>query len=534
MKFTKILAIALALCLLFLSGCTKKENTSSTPTPSTSDVQNTQQKQFSLLYFTGDSINPYAATTLANRQLSLLLYDSLVRLTPNFQPEYILAESIETAGKETVVTIKNILFSDGTAVTSEDVVYSYNLAKSSNTSYATELSDIASLKADGDKKVIITAKKSDPYIANVLTFPVIKKGSDKLTNQNKIVLPPIGSGRYIPDFENLKLNANNNHILGVPSITTIHLVNTPDSEVANYNLENGNVSLFSTDMSDGVVPAFKGTHHTFSLNNVIYLGLNLKNAKLKDENFRYALSAAIDRNLVCDNAYFGYAKPANGVFPSVWEDAKGVQSLPSSADIEIMVAYLEELGYNSKDEEGFVVNSKGKRLSLSLVYYDGNKRRADASKIIADQLRAVGIEINLKPQPWNEYVSSLKNGWFDLYIAEVKLKGNMDISELVTPNGSLSYGIPDLQTSDTPEDGTQSDTGETETEDKKETWLTASAVKGFYSEKLSLIDVINAFNAEMPIIPICHPLGLTVSNTKFSADNVSSFYDAYYGISNIR
>ena len=532
MKFIKAVAVTLCLCLLFLSGCTKKENTSSVPSPLISDVQNNHQKQFSLLYFTGDSINPYTATTLVNRQLSLLLYDSLVRLSPEFQPEYILAESIETTGKEASVTVKSALFSDGSAVTAEDVVYSYDLAKASDTSYASELSDIVSFKADGDKKIIITSKKADPYIANILTFPIIKKGTDKLTDQNKIVLPPIGSGRYIPDFANLKLNANNNHISGVPSIPTIYLINTPDSEVANYNLESGNVSIFSTDMSDGVVPAFTGTHYTFSLNNVIYLGLNFNNAKLKDESFRYALSAAIDRSNVCDNAYHGYANPANGIYPSVWEDAKGIQSLPSYADTKIIVAYLEELGYNSKDEEGFVVNSKGKRFSLSLVYYDGNERRAAASRIISEQLRAVGIEIILKPQSWNEYVSSLENGWFDLYIAEVKLKGHMDISELVTPGGSLSYGIPKPDTLDSTEDESQSDTDETET--GKETWLTASAVKDFYNEKLSLIDIINAFNAEMPIIPICHPLGLTVSDTKFSADNISSFYDAYFGISNIR
>lgn len=534
MKLTRVLAMALALCFLFLTACTKKDNTSSVPSPLISDVQNNQSKQFSLLYFSGDSINPYVATTLINRQLSLLLYDPLVRLTPDFQPEYVLAKTIETAGKETVVNIKSALFSDGSAVTAEDVVYSYNLAKASDTSYATELSDIVSFKADGETKIIITSKKADPYIANILTFPIFKKDSDKLTDQNKIVLPPIGSGRYVPDFENLKLTANNGHILGAPSIPTIYLINTPDSAVANYNLENGNVSIYSTDMSDGVVPAFTGTHYSFSLNNVIYLGLNLNNARLKDESFRYALSAAIDRSLVCNNAYYGYATPASGIFPSVWEDAKGMQSLPSYADTEIMVAYLEDLGYNSKDEEGFVVNSKGKRLSLSLVYYEGNERRAAASKIIAEQLRAVGIDITLKPQPWNEYVSSLKNGWFDLYIAEVKLKGNMDISELVIPGGSLSYGIPKPAAPDTTEDESQSNTDEPETEVEEKTWLTASAVKGFYSEKLSLIDIINAFNAEMPIIPICHPLGLTVSDTKLSADNVSSFYDAYFGISNIR
>ncbi len=535
MKLTKLLSFALCLCLLFLSGCTKKENSPSVPSPLISDVQTTGSKQFSLLYFSGDSVNPYTATTLINRQLSLLLYDPLVRLTPDFQPEYVLAESIEIAGKQVTVALKNASFSDGSPVTSEDVVYSYNLAKASSTSYASELSEISSIKTEGEATVVITAKKADPYIANVLTFPILKKGSDKLTDQNKIALPPIGSGRYVPDLENLILNSNSNHPLGSPSIPCIYLINTPDGAVADYNLENGNVGIYSTDLSNGVVPSFAGNTTLFSLNRVVYIGINLNDSKLKDEKLRYAISAAIDRNLICENAYFGYADPAKGIFDSVWEDAKGLQSISSSANSEIMVAYLEELGYNSKDEEGFAVDSKGKRLSFTLVYYNGNERRAKAAELIAEQLKSVGIEITQKPLDWDAYVSALQSGRFDLYVAETKLKGNMDITELVTPGGALAYGIPKPKTEATDEDDASDETTDSaQTESSSQATLISLAVDGFYNEEMSLIDIINAFNAEMPIVPICHPKGLTVSDQKLSANNVSSVYDAYFGISDMR
>lgn len=538
MKTSRFAALILCFIMLFLSACEAKSSTSSLPTPSASDVQNNGTKQFSLLYFSGDSVNPYTSTTLINRQLSSLLYDPLVRLTPDFQPEYVLAESLETAGKNCTVTIKDTLFSDGSSVTAEDVVYSYDLAKNSTTSYATELGEITSFKADGEKTVLITASKADPYIANILCFPIIKKDSDTLTDQNKIVLPPIGSGRYVPDFENLKLNANSSHVLGAPAVSVINLINTPDKAVADYNLENGNVSIFSTDLSDGVIPPAVGTASTFSLNRLVYLGVNMNDSNLKDENLRYALSAVIDRNAVCSNAYYSYAKPAEGIFDPVWEDANGLQNISSSADTQFIVAYLENLGYNSKDEEGFAVNSKGKRLSFTLVYYKGNERRAQAASMIAEQLSTVGIEIVSKELDWDDYVSALENGRFDLYVAEVKLLNNMDITELVTPGASLAYGIPKPKEPDETDgtgDKTESAAENTETDAATEqVFRTSAAVEGFYGEELSLIDIINAFNAEMPLIPICHPLGLTVCDPKINVNNVSSANDAYFGISNIR
>lgn len=538
MKFTRFLAFVLCLCILFLSACSGKKETSSSTAPLISDVQTSNNKQFSLLYFTGDSVNPYTAATLINRQLSSLLYDPLVRLTPDFQPEYVLASNIEAAGKECTVTLKSVLFSDGSSVKAEDVVYSFNLAKASSTVYSVELAEIASFKAEDDSTIKITAKKSDPYIANILTFPVIKKGSDKLTDENKIVLPPIGSGRYYPDLANFKLKCNESHVFGKPSIDEINLINAPDEIVADYNLESGNVSIYSTDLSDGVVPSFAGNTDTYSLNRIVYLGVNLNHSKLKDEKMRYALSAAIDRNAICNNAYFGYANPAKGVFDSAWEDAKGLQNISSSADSQIMVAYLEEMGYNSKDAEGFCVDEKGKRLSFSLVYYNGNERRAKASGIIAEQLRAIGVEIVEKPLDWDSYLSALQNGNFDLYVAETRLTGNMDITELVTPGGAMAYGFPKPSVTEADGNGTPSQQTEGDEPSAEETpleiSLTASAVKGFYGEQYSLIDIINAFNAEMPFIPICHPVGLTVVQQKSDADNVSSVYDAYFRISNMR
>ncbi len=531
----KVISLFLIMCLVLLCSCSAKNNPSQNeePQPSTSD--NRTQKQFGLLYCNGDSINPYLAKTMVNRQLSSLIFDPLVRINNQYKPEYVLAKSIERNEKVCTVTLKNALFSDGSRVTADDVEYSYLLAKESDTYYASALNSIALITVESSDTISITLKKADPYFENLLDFPIIKKGSDKLTDENKIALPPIGSGRYVPDFANLKLYRNQSHILGTPNIAEINLVNAPDNDVAKYNLESGNVSIYSTDLSDGVIPPMSGNLSTISLNRLIFLGLNHNKALFKNEQFRYALSACVDRANLCQNSYFTYATPATGIFNPVFEDAKGVQNISSSSDTEIMVAYLKSIGYNNKDEEGYFVNSKGKRLEFGLVYYNGNSRRAELAKQLANQFKTIGISIVEKPMEWKEYTSSLRNGWFDLYIAEARVPANMDITELVTPGGSLAYGLLEPESNTTEDETQQDETQQDETNQETLNHLnTAKAVKGFYNGEYSLTDIINAFNAEMPLIPICYTLGVTVCDTSLTIENVSSASDAYFGISNTK
>ena len=259
------------------------------------------------------------------------------------------------------------------------------------------------------------------------------------------------------------------------------------------------------------------------------------------------MSAALDRNAICNDAYHGYASAAAGLFNSKWSDSGSLQNITPTPNLEIVVANFEEIGYNSKDEDGCLKNEKGKTITLKLVSYKDNARRDKAAALVKQQLEAVGIKVNVVSLDWKDYTDALTYGNFDLYIAETRINNNMDVSSLVTSNGSLAYGIPksvktdtatDIATDDTKTDTTTDDT-ETKKTDTSNTPTSAvplldNAVKGFYNEQLSLIDIINAFNAEMPIIPLCHRRGITVCKTGIDATSMSSLSDAYFGISNIK
>lgn len=293
------------------------------------------------------------------------------------------------------------------------------------------------------------------------------------------------------------------------------------------------------------MPSMLGTIELSPLNNLVYLGVNLNRKVFNDVKMRYVVSSAINRTAICTEAYYTYALPAKGLFSPLWQDAKGLQNIPSEANLQNCVANLKELGYNNKDNEGFYIDSNNKRIGLTLICNSENERRVKTANLIKTQLELVGVSVTVKALNWNQYVSALSSGDFDLYIAEVRLMNNMDVTELITSNGSLSYGIPNKtidtdKKDETTKDKTNDQKTERETENEPSGEIVHindsldGAVNGFYSEQLSLIDIINAFNAEMPIIPLCYRSGITVYDARLNVQNLSSVSDAYYNITNIK
>ena len=174
MKFKRISAVFIAVFLVFnIVGCngTVADNSSET----SSVVESVNRKNYlTLLYSMSDSFNPYTVKTAINRQLCQLIYEPLVKLNNNFEPIYCIAKEVTVEGAVCTVKLNNHIFSDGSTVTADDVVYSYNLAKNSATAYSAKLYEVKSASAVDSATVVFNLIKVDPYFINILTFPIIK------------------------------------------------------------------------------------------------------------------------------------------------------------------------------------------------------------------------------------------------------------------------------------------------------------------------------------------------------------------------
>lgn len=527
MKFKKALALALSLiCIFCFAGC-KKTPDQSTSSQSEISADKTLKNYITLLYSAADTFNPYTAETDINRQLCKLLYEPLVKLDNEFNPVYCIANTVTLQGKTCTVKLKNIKFSDGTTLSSNDVVYSYNLAKNLNTPHKAELYEVASVSAPDSLTVVFSLTKADPYFTNLLDFPIIKANSDKVTDSDSVLQPPVGSGRYKVADDRQSLVINGLSATDKSSIKQIKLINAPDAESVSHYVEIGAADIYYNDLSSGNIIRMSGQKFDINLNSLIYIGINQNYGALAENALRQALSSGIDRTKICNKAYYNNAIPATGFFSPVWNEVKSVQNIQIEANSQITVENLEKIGYNGLDNNGNRKNNAGSKLKFSLLVNSENRLKAQAAKIIAEQLSAFGITVTVTEKPYAAYLEALKSGNFQLFLGEIKLSDNMDISCMLLPDGSAAFG---LKKEDKAENKSDSVAKPEENAEPVSVNKPAEVVSGFYEGRNTIADLVAVLQTEMPFIPVCYRTGALFCNDSIENINNPSASDIYFSI----
>ena len=506
----KILSLVMVLLILLsVVGCAKTNN-NSTQKPPEANVQQNNFSGMQLLASYSDTFNPYTANTDINRKVCQLLYEPLVSLDDNFEVIYCLAESVSVQDKVYTVKLVNALFSDNTSVTAEDVVYSYQVAKVSNTAYDSYFYAVKSVWAVDQKTVSFELNVYDPYFANLLTFPIIKKGSDNITDQDGVLFPPIGCGRYVLSENKESLLRNDGYYGKKGSIAQIELINAPDDESVSHYVEIGATDVYFTDFSDGKIVRMSGKKTDVNLNNFVYIGINGNDPQLNNINMRYALSTVIDRTAICQSAYYNNAVAANGFFNPVFAPTSSLQTIKIESDLKITIENLEKIGYNNLDSGGVRVNQHGTRAAFTLLVNSENASRSAAADMISKQAKEAGIEISVIKVTYETYIERLKSGYFQLYLGEIYVLPNMDISPLIIPGAAAAYGRVEENATVT----------EDETVDIPKASSASEIVKGYYAGNHTIADVATTLITEMSVIPVCYRKGLLFYDS--SAVNLAS------------
>lgn len=511
----KILSLVIAVCLLItVTGCNKNDDSNNSLigeiSANKSDLSN-----FDLLYCTKDSFDPYLCKTKQNFELSHLLFDPLVKTDNQFNPVNALAETITLEDKTCTVTLKTAFFTDGSAVTADDVVFSFNKAKDSSAIYSYSLKNVSSIAKQSENTVVFTLTKADPYFKNLLDFPILKLGSDELKNSDNKALPPIGAGRYKFNEDYTALVINENYYGTVGALKNIGLIDSPDDEADYHNIEIGAVDYYYSDLHDGSFPKMNGAKAEVNLNNLVFLGINFSARYLSNLSVRQAISTALDRTKIADEAFFTNATAAKGPFPSVFAAAKDYQSIPETADYTIAASNLKNADIIDKNESGKYIKNK-QLISFSILVNNDNSVRVAAAEMIAKQLNDFGFSVSVEKVAREVYDARITAKNFDLYLGEVRISNNMDLSDFVSLIETKGY-IPST----------------TETENAEKLVPIKTAVNGFYTGEYSLGDMINVFSSELPVIPVCHRKGLCMYNDNIKNPFYPSVSDLFYKLENV-
>jgi len=450
------------------------------------------------------TLNPYLCKSTLNATVSDLLYDQLITVNSQYEAEFVIARSIEqTSAKVITVYLRDgIVFSDGSVLTGEDIKYSFAAAKAEGSRYAAQLEHFVNCMYT-ENTISFRLDVNDPMSYMLLDFPIIKKGSDA----DGAV--PIGSGRYYyySDPERgtyLLRNPKWYNNSGDYDIQRISLISMPTIESIVHSIEIGTVSYFYTDLRDGYPSRINAYYSPVNLNNLIYIGIDTSDTRLRDYRIRKAISDAINREVIITNAFAGRAYAATGPLPTAWAPAASAQSGSTLSNTASAQQLLDDAGYINMDENYVRNNGSGQILSYYLLVNRDNAQHVTTAEAIAGQLKEVGINIIVNAVAADTYRERLASGQYDLYLGEYAMFNNMDFSDLFTQNNGIYYGLA-------PE-------------------MTASAWNSYLEGTTDITGVIEAFESEYPFVAVCYRLGMVYYSRSIDAHMDITESDFFYGM----
>lgn len=488
--------ISLFLCAAFFiavfSACSsdkQPENDNNNQPIQTADAIPADDSSFKLSFSQSDSLDPYESETLNNQILAHLVFESLFDIDENFKASANLAESYRYSNSKTLeVTIPNhLIFSDGSALTADDVTYSFRKA-SKSAFWGSSLSSIKTCNAASSTVIEFRLESPNNYAHNLLIFPIISRSSENSRF-------PIGNGRYCfaegDDGTILKAVVSENFN---PHFTTIHLENITASDSIDNAMNIGNISLEFRDLSRNSTKKMESNYKLVDINNLVYIGVNNKSGITANSNIRKAISLAVSRETLAKSAYSNFAKPASTVFVPGFELA----STEIFAQTENISAAKQAIAQSGISD-----------LSVSLLVNGTNSDRVTCAKLIKNQLDAAGFKVKISTaSSYENYESMIKKEQFDLYLGEIKITPDMSLRSFFSDDGSSNYGIDTKKSN------------------------SAAEYNNYLNGETELGSFLLAFSEEMPYIPLLYRQGMICFSKEMNGDVQGTYTDCFKNIEN--
>ena len=405
-----------------------------------------------------DTFMPMNTTNAGADNVIELMFDRLMVINTDgtFGPR--LAESWETNEAQDKITYhlnENAKWQDGEPVTAEDVVYSAQVASSSEFNYLRRIrmqyfagtdetgcetgTDSIEVKALDDHTVEFTLKTPmDPAIIYALVnrdFFIMPKHllgdiSDTDLVNDAFWQKPVGSGPCIFDSMesgvSIEFKANKDYYLGAPDFDRLVFKKVQSSNLLS-GLMSGDIDVLSGNSqipladwetaknTQGIVAK---SVPTFAYQ---YMAMNTSRDYLT-EDVRHAISLAINRQVIVDQLLQGEARIAIGPLAEdhPYFDEK---LLPIEYDPEKAKSMLEAAGWDSNRE-------------LDVMVSTGNEVREKSAILIQQDLQKIGIKTKIQTLDFPTLLTNARNGDYDLCF--IGSSGSVDPSESV-PNVTAGY-----------------------------------------------------------------------------------------------
>lgn len=388
-------------------------------------------------------INPVLAVSQADDDLTQLVYSGLLRANADgtYSPD--LAESYTISTDGTVYTFKlrsGAKFSDGTPVTSADVVFTVHLAQNPDIKSPQEADwEGVQVSAPDSGTVVFTLPHAyAPFLENatlgILPQHLWQNVSPEEFPFSPLNTDPIGSGPYkVASFKNdstgsptrYELVPDPNFTLGTPLLGNITFLFYPDDASMVNALNNGQIDAIS-GVSPSDLPQIKAVGDVLlqvPLPRVFGVFLNEShNTVLADPSVRSALTEAVNTELIINDVLGGYGSALDGPIPpgvsgsapetTVSMPPFGIMASTSpvaAANIQAAQATLQHGDWSFSSSTNAWTKGSGKNLqtlSLTLSTADEPELVQTADDVAADW-QAAGVEVTVQVYPLSDFDNTI-------------------------------------------------------------------------------------------------------------------------------
>ncbi|HEY0795161.1 MAG TPA: ABC transporter substrate-binding protein [Acidisarcina sp.] len=384
------------------------------------------------------NLDPRVGNDGQSEHLDMLMFDPLLRRDAHFNVAPWIAKSWEQPDPLTYIfhLVGGVKFHDGRPLSAVDVKWTLDTMRDGEipTVKGAAYRLIDTVTAADATTLVIRLKRPDPALLGNLTeggFGIIPAGSGRAFGQH-----PVGSGpfRFVSQEQDKEviLERSANSWQPAPAIERLRFSVVPDDITRALEMQKGSADVCINALTADETHALASDPRLqvdFSPGTILnYVAFNLRDAVLKDARVRQAIALSIDRPLIIHALWRDHARLADSLLPP--------QHWAWTGDLP-HYAYDPAHANALLDSAGWKRGASGVRFHLTMKSStDGTSRLL--AIILQQQLRAVGIALDVRSFEFATFYADIARGVFQMYTLRW-IGGNEDPDIFRYANATASY-----------------------------------------------------------------------------------------------
>ena len=380
------------------------------------------------------TLNPLTAKDFYAFLVHEYIFEGLIERDPDtLEWRPLLADRWEVSPDGLVITFHldpRARFADGAPVTADDVVFTYQTImnpKIDARALASYFEDCQACEKLDDRTVRFVWRKTyfkSLEFSGIMVLPrhVYQfTDPDKFNNLSDVL---VGTGPYKfsewKTGQQIVLTRNENYWRGTPALDRIvyRLILEPQASV--QAMRAGELDFLPITpewwvrlrQSEEDMKKFQWFRWTDPASGYAFIGWNNARAPFNDKRVRRAMTQLIWCEQILKYMMYDIGTLTTGPFwPESPQYDRALQPWPF--DREAVRQLLKEAGWEDRKGTGWLENAAGKRFSFELSYPAGNQETRDMVRVMTEEFRRMGIEMNSRAYTWAVFSTKLDTHDFD-------------------------------------------------------------------------------------------------------------------------